>query len=154
MQEVAASAHLVAHPPAASGNKKVLNQLALPWLVAVSQLGVGAAYACAVWALGLREAPWSPASPLRRRPGMLWALAPIGAFHGSGQVATVLSLGAGAVSFTHIVKVLPQGGEDARRSLRRRTGGVDKELPLPTSAHIPSQCHLPVLPPAGAPARC
>lgn len=81
-------------------NKKVLNALPLPWLVAVSQLGVGSAYALAAWLLRLRDAPWGVG------PAGLRALAPIGAAHGLGQVATVLSLGAGAVSFTHIVKAL------------------------------------------------
>lgn len=82
------------------GNKKVLNALPLPWLVAVAQLGVGALYALAAWASGLRDKPWGAGAP-RLQP-----LATVGLWHGVGQVATVLSLGAGAVSFTHIVKAL------------------------------------------------
>eukprot|EP00614_Pseudopedinella_elastica_P005483 CAMPEP_0172614872 /NCGR_PEP_ID=MMETSP1068-20121228/55676_1 /TAXON_ID=35684 /ORGANISM="Pseudopedinella elastica, Strain CCMP716" /LENGTH=403 /DNA_ID=CAMNT_0013419823 /DNA_START=33 /DNA_END=1244 /DNA_ORIENTATION=+ len=93
-------------------NKKVLNRLPLPWLVAVAQLGVGALYASAAWASGLREAPWRPEQGAGDSGGRglglgeYRALAPIGVAHGVGQVATVLSLGAGAVSFTHIVKAL------------------------------------------------
>jgi solute carrier family 35 protein E1 len=83
-------------------NKKVLNALPLPWLVGVAQLAVGAAYAAAGWGLGLRDSP--------RDAGLdgddLRALWPIAAAHGIGQVATVVSLSAGAVSFCHIVKAL------------------------------------------------
>ena len=87
-------------------NKRVLNALPLPWLVATAQLGVGAAYAGALWAL-------SPLTRFRRAPlraalagGGARAVLPLAAAHGAGQVCTVLSLGAGAVAFTHIVKAL------------------------------------------------
>lgn len=48
---------------------------------------------------------------LRSRPGKLTSsgagrLTPVAFFHGGGQLATVLSLGAGAVSFTHVVKAM------------------------------------------------
>mmetsp|Transcript_48386 Transcript_48386/g.95930 ORF Transcript_48386/g.95930 Transcript_48386/m.95930 type:complete len:407 (+) Transcript_48386:43-1263(+) len=86
-------------------NKTVLNALPLPSLVAVAQLGVGSLYATTAWASGLRKGPRHDVAALVRSGG-LKALLPIGCAHGVGQVATVLSLGAGAVSFTHIVKAL------------------------------------------------
>ena len=84
-------------------NKKVLNVLPLPWLVAVAQLGVGVAYCAVIWLLRIRP---FPSAALKPGGGGLRALAPIGLCHGLGQCATVLSLCAGAVSFTHIVKAL------------------------------------------------
>lgn len=39
-------------------------------------------------------------------PKVIQAIYPVGIFHGLGQICTVLSLGAGAVSFTHIVKAM------------------------------------------------
>eukprot|EP00977_Amphora_coffeiformis_P013775 scaffold3677_cov206-Amphora_coffeaeformis.AAC.4 len=63
------------------------------------QLGVGALYAGTAWALGLRARPAVPAalqSNLRR----------VGLWHALGQLCTMMSLGAGPVSFTHIVKAL------------------------------------------------
>lgn len=80
-------------------NKKVLNVLPLPWIVSVVQLLVGGVWATSLWLLRLRAAPQLTGDEVKR-------LAPIGLFHGAGQAATVLSLGAGAVSFTHIVKAL------------------------------------------------
>ena len=84
----------------------MLNTLPLPWIVATAQLGVGAAYAGALWAL-------SPLTRFRRAPlraalagGGARAVLPLALAHGAGQVCTVLSLGAGAVAFTHIVKAL------------------------------------------------
>jgi solute carrier family 35 protein E1 len=59
----------------------------------------------AAWGFGLRKGPQHDVAALVRAGGVK-ALLPIGSAHGLGQVATVLSLGAGAVSFTHIVKAL------------------------------------------------
>lgn len=82
-------------------NKKVLNVLPLPWLVAVAQLGVGVLYCSLVWIARVRPFPLKTI-----RGAGLRAVVPIGLCHGLGQCATVLSLCAGAVSFTHIVKAL------------------------------------------------
>ncbi|CAM9767164.1 unnamed protein product [Chrysoparadoxa australica] len=80
-------------------NKKVLNKLPLPWSVATTQLMVGGVWAVLLWALRLRTAPSLTGSELKD-------LVPLALFHGGGQLATVTSLGAGAVSFTHIVKAM------------------------------------------------
>ena len=45
-------------------------------------------------------------SSISFEPQVLQAIYPVGIFHGLGQICTVLSLGAGAVSFTHIVKAM------------------------------------------------
>lgn len=81
-------------------NKRVLNALALPVSVAVAQLGIGSIWVGSQWLIGTRT-----------RPGKLTAagakrLIEVALFHGGGQLATVLSLGAGAVSFTHVVKAM------------------------------------------------
>lgn len=62
------------------------------------QLGIGAAYAWLVWTLGLRPRPFAGAIELTLRRVGLW--------HALGQLCTMMSLGAGPVSFTHIVKAL------------------------------------------------
>jgi len=80
-------------------NKEALNQLPLPYLMAAAQLGIGSAYVGLGWATGLRKRPAVDRD-------MVDKLAPVAACHGLGQLATVLSLGAGAVSFTHIVKAM------------------------------------------------
>jgi len=61
------------------------------------QLGVGLLYLIPVWGLGLRKAPKLSGANLKN-------LSPIASMHGIGHLMTVVSLGAGAVSFTHIVK--------------------------------------------------
>lgn len=65
------------------------------------QLGIGALYATFVWALGLRPRPVLP-------PGTAvhTMLKRVGLWHALGQLCTMASLGAGPVSFTHIVKAL------------------------------------------------
>ncbi|GAB5034197.1 sugar-phosphate:phosphate dmt family [Nannochloropsis oceanica] len=80
-------------------NKQVLNTFPLPFTVATAQLGIGAIYVSLSWLLRLRAAPQTGKDGLKD-------LLPIALFHGSGQLFTVLSLGAAAVSFTHIVKAL------------------------------------------------
>lgn len=74
--------------------------MALPASIAVAQLGIGSIWVGTQWLLGVRT-----------RPGKLTnagvsRLTPVAFFHGGGQLATVLSLGAGAVSFTHVVKAM------------------------------------------------
>ena len=63
------------------------------------QLAVGAVYAHMVWILGLRTRPAvhdTARTALRR----------VGVWHAVGHLATTMSLGAGPVSFTHIVKAM------------------------------------------------
>mmetsp|Transcript_17310 Transcript_17310/g.37815 ORF Transcript_17310/g.37815 Transcript_17310/m.37815 type:complete len:419 (+) Transcript_17310:325-1581(+) len=78
-------------------NKKVLNVLPAPLTVASIQLGIGAIYVRTLWLLHIRPSPrlaQSGISIVRR----------VGICHTAGQLLTVTALGAGTVSFTHIVK--------------------------------------------------
>eukprot|EP00903_Cladosiphon_okamuranus_P019421 g17856.t1 len=81
-------------------NKKVLNALPLPAFIAVLQLGIGSLWVGTQWLVGIRAPPGKLTSTGVTR------LTPVAFFHGGGQLATVLSLGAGAVSFTHVVKAM------------------------------------------------
>jgi solute carrier family 35 protein E1 len=76
-------------------NKKLLNLLPLPYSVGALQFGVGALYVGAMWQSGARQRP-------ARNP----KLKQVGLCHMTGQLASMVSLGAGPVSFTHIVKAL------------------------------------------------
>ncbi|KAJ1449062.1 triose-phosphate transporter family-domain-containing protein [Pelagophyceae sp. CCMP2097] len=78
-------------------NKKVLQLVGLPWTV--FQLAVGAVYSLLAWALRFRAAPTDLVAALK-------AAWPIAVAHGAGQACTVISLGAGKVSATHVVKAL------------------------------------------------
>lgn len=78
-------------------NKRSLNWLALPWFVSWAQLVFGAAWYVPLWLLGLRK-----------KPKLTWenikTLVPVSIAHTVGHVSTVCSLGAVAVSFTHVIK--------------------------------------------------
>ncbi|CBN78131.1 conserved unknown protein [Ectocarpus siliculosus] len=78
-------------------NKRVLNILPMPWLMASAQLGIGLLYVFPLWLTKLRKAP-------KLADGALGPLSQLAALHTVAHVTAVLSLGAGAVSFTHIVK--------------------------------------------------
>lgn len=80
-------------------NKKVLNVLPAPLIVGSIQFGVGALYCALVWFLKFRP------RPTLTKDGTL-AVASVGAYHMLGQLATMIALGAGPVSFTHIVKAV------------------------------------------------
>lgn len=80
-------------------NKKVLNILPSPFTVGSIQFGVGALYSSLLWILQLRK---QPTLTLEGRK----AVQKIGFYHCFGQLFTIVSLGAGPVSFTHIVKAL------------------------------------------------
>lgn len=80
-------------------NKKVLNVLPAPLIVGSIQFGVGALYCTIVWLLKFR--PY----PTLTKEGRT-AVASVGAYHMLGQLATMIALGAGPVSFTHIVKAV------------------------------------------------
>merc|ERR1719331_1751926 len=78
-------------------NKKALNALPIPWTMALLQLFVGIPYACALWTTGLRKAPKLSTDNIK-------TLVPVSLGHLGTHIGAVVSLGAGAVSFTHIVK--------------------------------------------------
>jgi solute carrier family 35 protein E1 len=79
-------------------NKKVLNMVPeLTYTLAFLQLFVGLAYVLPVWALGVRKAPELTTSEVQ-------TLLPVAVLHSLTHLGAVVSLGAGAVSFTHIVK--------------------------------------------------
>lgn len=65
--------------------------------MSVVQLGVGLLYLIPLWMTPLRKAPKLSADNIK-------AIFPIALMHAIGHLCTVISLGAGAVSFTHIVK--------------------------------------------------
>jgi len=78
-------------------NKQALNILDYPWTIATIQMAAGIAYFVPLWVLGLRKAPKLNASELK-------TLIPIAFCHTGVHVGAVIALGAGAVSFAHIVK--------------------------------------------------
>merc|ERR1719424_932314 len=79
------------------GNKKALNALPIPWTMATLQLFVGIPYCFALWLTGVRKAPKLSGDNVK-------TLFPISLGHLGTHIGAVISLGAGAVSFTHIVK--------------------------------------------------
>jgi solute carrier family 35 protein E1 len=78
-------------------NKQALNALAFPWTIATIQMATGIAYFVPLWLLGIRKAPKLSGSDLK-------TLLPIALCHTGVHVGAVIALGAGAVSFAHIVK--------------------------------------------------
>lgn len=77
----------------------MLNAVPAPFTIGSLQFLVGALYSTFLWATGLRAPPKLTATGRK-------AVAQIGLFHSWGQLASMISLGAGPVSFTHIVKAL------------------------------------------------
>merc|ERR1719356_724000 len=69
------------------------------WAVSWMQLAAGIPIAMLMWLTGFVKTPSVTSSDILK-------LAPVGAAFSAGQVATVASLGAVAVSFTHVVKAL------------------------------------------------
>jgi solute carrier family 35 protein E1 len=80
-------------------NKKLLNIIPAPVTVGTIQLGIGGLYAVLLWLTRLRASP--KLTPKGKE--IVWK---VGTYHGSGQLFSMVSLGAGPVSFTHIVKAL------------------------------------------------
>merc|ERR1719331_1971012 len=78
-------------------NKKALNALPIPYTMAALQLAVGIPYALALWTTGIRKAPKLSADNIK-------TLIPVSLGHLGTHIGAVVSLGAGAVSFTHIIK--------------------------------------------------
>lgn len=79
-------------------NKKVLTAVPqLTYILAWLQLAMGLFYVLPLWGLGLRKAPVLNSEEIK-------SLIPIAVLHSLTHLGAVISLGAGAVSFTHIVK--------------------------------------------------
>ncbi|CEM22468.1 unnamed protein product [Vitrella brassicaformis CCMP3155] len=78
-------------------NKQALNVLPNPWSVAWAQMFIGIPLFLPLWLTGIRKAP-------KLKEGALKTLIPQGLFHTGTHVGAVVALGAGAVSFAHIVK--------------------------------------------------
>jgi len=78
-------------------NKQALNALDFPWTIATIQMATGIFYFVPLWLLGLRKAPKLSMDELK-------TLIPIALCHTGVHVGAVIALGAGAVSFAHIVK--------------------------------------------------
>lgn len=68
-------------------------------IVGTFQFGIGALYCALVWIVGLRPMP-------KLTSNGKTAVANVGMYHALGQLASMISLGAGPVSFTHIVKAM------------------------------------------------
>ncbi len=71
--------------------------MAYPWTIATIQMATGILYFVPLWLTGLRKAPKLSGSDLK-------TLFPIALCHTGVHVGAVIALGAGAVSFAHIVK--------------------------------------------------
>lgn len=80
-------------------NKKVLNVLPAPLIVGSIQFGIGALYCALVWLLKFRPCPKLTKEGTK-------AVTSVGLYHMLGQLASMIALGAGPVSFTHIVKAV------------------------------------------------
>jgi|MDTB01.1.fsa_nt_gb solute carrier family 35 protein E1 len=79
-------------------NKKVLNLVpGLTYTVAFLQLFLGLAYVAGLWGSGARKAPVLNKAEVK-------TLMPVALLHCLTHLGAIVSLGAGAVSFTHIVK--------------------------------------------------
>jgi len=78
-------------------NKKALNALAFPWTIATIQMATGVLYFAPLWLLGIRKAPKLSVDDIK-------TLIPIAFCHTGVHIGAVIALGAGAVSFAHIVK--------------------------------------------------
>lgn len=78
-------------------NKQALNVLDYPWTIATIQMATGIFYFVPLWILGLRKAPKLSVDEMK-------TLLPIALCHTGVHVGAVIALGAGAVSFAHIVK--------------------------------------------------
>jgi len=78
-------------------NKRALTQVSMPWTTAFVQMLVGVLYVVPLWLSGIRKAPKVNFENIKN-------ISPIALMHALAHVTAVISLGAGAVSFTHIVK--------------------------------------------------
>ena len=70
-----------------------------PLTIGTIQFFIGSLYSIALWVTRLRPAP--TLSPSGKK-----IVQQVGFYHSTGQLLSMISLGAGPVSFTHIVKAL------------------------------------------------
>ena len=80
------------------GNKLVLTALPIPWTSATIELFFGLPYVGMLWLTGLRKKPKLSLDNIK-------TLAPSAFFLSATHVGGVISFGAGAISFTHVLKV-------------------------------------------------
>jgi solute carrier family 35 protein E1 len=78
-------------------NKVRLNAIALPWCHSAASLFVGSAFVSFLWLTGIRKSPRLSKAAIR-------TFLPISFLHALGHIGAVVSAGAGAVSFTQIIK--------------------------------------------------
>jgi solute carrier family 35 protein E1 len=79
------------------GTKRVLNALPIPWTAPTVELFFGLPYVALLWSTGLRKAPKMSFDNIKTLSSQAFFLA-------ATHVAGVISFGAGAISFTHILK--------------------------------------------------
>jgi solute carrier family 35 protein E1 len=79
------------------GNKRVLNALPIPWTAATVELFFGFPYVALLWTTGMRKKPKLSLDNIKTLSSQAFFLA-------ATHVAGVVSFGAGAISFTHILK--------------------------------------------------
>lgn len=79
------------------GNKLVLTALPIPWTSATIELFFGLPYVGMLWLTGLRKVPAFSIDNVK-------TLAPSAFFLSATHVGGVISFGAGAISFTHVLK--------------------------------------------------
>ena len=80
-------------------NKKLMNVLPAPATIGTVQLLIGALYSFLKWGTGLSK------TPILTKEGKS-KISKVGIYHGAGQMLSIVSMEAGPVSFTHIVKAL------------------------------------------------
>jgi hypothetical protein len=79
------------------GNKLVLNALPIPWTAATVELFFGFPLVAFLWGTGLRKIPKVSFGDIKKLSSQAFFLA-------ATHVCGVISFGAGAISFTHILK--------------------------------------------------
>mmetsp|Transcript_8525 Transcript_8525/g.20519 ORF Transcript_8525/g.20519 Transcript_8525/m.20519 type:complete len:195 (-) Transcript_8525:17-601(-) len=84
------------------GNKLVLTALPIPWTAATVELFFGLPYVLMLWATGLRKTPKLSFDDIK-------TLSSQGFFLAATHVGGVISFGAGAISFTHVLKATEPG---------------------------------------------
>eukprot|EP01038_Epipyxis_sp_PR26KG_P011417 gene11417-15300_t len=101
-------------------NKKVLNMVpGLVYTIGFLQLFLGLLYILPLWGLKLRKAPVLSNEDIKN-------LMPVAVLHTLTHLGAIVSLGAGAVSFTHIVKAAEPAVSAAMSALF-----LNSYLPLP-----------------------
>ena len=82
-------------------NKRALNYVYLPWLIATIQMGTGLLLFFPMWFLKIRPTPFADISEFLT---IISELRNVAAYTTLSHIAGVIALGTGAVSFTQVVK--------------------------------------------------